>query len=478
MRMTFLGAAAEVTGSCYLVDTGRVRFLVECGMFQGGRDAFRKNLRAFSFDLGGIDFAILSHAHLDHSGLLPRLVALGFRGPVYATAATADLLGVLLLDSGHIQEQEADRTNRHRRRRRPEHVPLYTVAQAQASLRQLRATAYDAMIEPHQGVRFRLRDAGHILGSSIVEVWLDDGHSAHKLVFSGDLGQPARPVVRDPTAIDAADVLVMESTYGNRLHRTLEETETELVEALTDTLKRKGGNVIIPAFSVGRTQELLVVFADLVRRGRLGKLEIYVDSPMSNAATEITLKHEALLDAESRDLIGWQRTHPDALRIRFVQRVEESIALNQIQGGAVIISASGMCDAGRIKYHLLHNLSRPDCSVVICGFQAAGTLGRRLVDGAKKVTLLSRSVPVRADIYTIGGLSAHADQGGLLAWLQRFRNPPRQTYVVHGEAQTARAFAETVRQRLGWTDVSVPQYGDTVEFGRAAGMSREGACHG
>ena len=469
MRITFLGAAAEVTGSCYLIETGRARFLVECGMFQGGRDAYLKNLRALAFDLKRLDFVILSHAHLDHSGLLPRLAALGFRGAVYATSATTDLLGVMLLDSAHIQEKEAEWLNRHQHdrhaRRGWEQAPLYTVAQAQASLRQLRSVAYDAVFEPRAGVRCRLRDAGHILGSSIVELWLEGEHGTRKLVISGDLGQPARPVLRDPTPIAEADALVVESTYGNRLHKSLEETENELVHALTDTLERKRGNVVIPAFSVGRTQELLFVFTDLVRRGRLKKLDIYVDSPMALKATEITLRHEALLDAETRELIAWQRHHPDAPRIRFVQDVDESIALNEVRGGAVILSASGMCDAGRIKYHLLHNLSRRECSVVICGFQAAGTLGRRLVDGAKRVTLFSQSLPVRADVYTIGGLSAHADQSALLAWLRNFRVPPRQTHVVHGEAETARIFAETVQSRLGWINVTVPQYGNSFELG-------------
>lgn len=469
MQITFLGAAGEVTGSCYLVDTGRARFLVDCGMFQGGRDAYRKNLRALDVDLRQIAFVLLTHAHLDHTGLFPRIVALGYRGPAYATAATVDLLGVLLQDSAHIQEKESEWKNRRDRQRHAfrgvEAAPLYTVAQAQESLRQLRPVAYEAVFSPADGVRCRLRDAGHILGSAIAECWIDGAGATRKMVFSGDLGQPARPVLRDPSVIDEADVLLVESTYGNRLHKTLPETEDEFVDALTDTLVRKGGNVVVPSFAVGRTQELLFIFADLVRRGRLRNLDVFVDSPMSLSATEITLRHPELLDAETIELIDWQRRHPDSPRIRFVQDVEESIALNQRRGGAVIISASGMCDAGRIKYHLLHNLPRPECSIVFCGFQAAGTLGRRLVDGAKIVTLFSQPVSVQADVYTIGGLSAHADQAALLAWLRGFRTVPERTFVVHGEAETARVFAEVVRQRLGWTEVSVPEYGSCVEIG-------------
>lgn len=469
MRVTFHGAAGEVTGSCYLVETGEVRFLVDCGMFQGGRDAWRKNLRALSFDLRNLDFILLTHAHLDHSGLLPRAAALGFRGPVHATAATADLLGVMLLDSAHIQEKEAEweakRAHAGRGRGQGQAgVLLYTVAQAQACLRQLRRAEYDRPFQPHPAVRICLRDAGHILGSAIAEIWVEEAGRTHKLVFSGDLGMPARPVLRDPQPIEAADVLFVEATYGNRLHKSLDATEDELVEAIEDTLHRKHGNVVMPAFSVGRTQEVLFVLADLVRRGRLRHLQVYVDSPMSMAATEITLRHTALLDEQTRELIEWQRAHPEALSVRFVQDVEESIALNQIRHGAVIISASGMCDAGRIKYHLLNNLGRREASVIITGFQAAGTLGRRLVEGARSATIFGQHVPVRADIYTIGGLSAHADQDGLLGWLGHLRRPPQRTFVVHGEAEAAEAFAGAVRHRLKWNNVSVPQYGSIEEL--------------
>jgi len=466
MRITFHGAAGEVTGSCFLIETEDVRFLVDCGMFQGGRDAWRKNLHALSFDLRSLDFILLTHAHLDHSGLLPRAAALGFRGPVHVTAATADLLGVMLLDSAHIQEKEAEweakRTRAGRGRGQPR-LLLYTVAQAQACLRQLRRVEYDEPFQPHPTVRVCLCDAGHILGSAIVEIWIEEAGRTRKLVFSGDLGMPARPVLRDPQPIEAADVLFVESTYGNRLHKPLDATEEELVGAIENTLHRKHGNVVMPAFSVGRTQEVIFVLADLVRRGRLRHLQVVVDSPMSMAATEITLRHTALLDAHTRELIEWQRTQPEAMRVRFVQDVEESIALNQVRGGMVIISASGMCDAGRIKYHLLNNLGRRECSVIITGFQAAGTLGRRLVEGAKSVTLFGQSVPVRADIHTIGGLSAHADQEGLLGWLAHFRRPPQRTFVVHGEAETAQAFAAAVERRLKWDNVSVPQYGSSVE---------------
>jgi metallo-beta-lactamase family protein len=465
MHITFLGAAGEVTGSSFLVADRRARFLVDCGLFQGGRDAYKKNMRALDFDLKSLSFVVVTHAHLDHSGLLPRLVSLGYHGPIFTTHATADLLEVMLLDSAHIQQKETDWNNRHRRGRRDQasdaQVPLYTVVQAQACLAQLHGVAYDAELHPAAGVTCRLRDAGHILGSAIAEIWIEDESRRRKLVFSGDLGQPARPVVRDPQPIEDADVLLVESTYGNRLHRSLQATEDELVEVLETTLRH--GNVIIPSFSVGRTQELLFVLADLTRRGRTKGLIVYVDSPMALAATRLTLKHEGLLDTDSRELLAWQRAHPDALQVRFVQDVVESKALNDVAHGVVIISASGMCDAGRIKYHLARNLPRSECAVVIVGFQAAGTLGRRLVDGASSVTIFGETVPVRAFVHTIGGLSAHADQQALLGWLGRFRRPPRHTFVVHGEAETARIFADALHARLGWTGVSVPHAGECVE---------------
>ena len=453
MKITFLGGAGEVTGSCHLVETAHTRFLVDCGMFQGGRETGPKNRARFAFDPRALDFVLLTHAHIDHSGLLPRLAAEGFHGPIYATAATCDLLQVMLLDSAHIQEKEAE----WQRGPGKGGAPLYTVAQAEHALKQLKPISYDTEIHPHASVRSIYRDAGHILGSAIIEVWVAADGRNRKIVFSGDLGQPMRPIVRDPAVVTGADVLLVESTYGNRLHKTMAETLNELEHAIVDTLKRKGGNVIVPAFAVGRTQELLYLLIDLYRKQRLPAMDIYVDSPMAMRATEITLRHGSLLDTESANLIQWMRKKHDGLNINFVQDVEESIALHRIKSGAVIISASGMCDAGRIKYHLQHNLGRPECTILITGFQAAGTLGRRIVDGAKEVRIFDTKVPVRADVYTLGGLSAHADQAALLGWLGHFRQAPQRTFIVHGEQLTAELFADALRQRLGWHNVSVPQ---------------------
>jgi len=313
-------------------------------------------------------------------------------------------------------------------------------------MQQVRAVTYHADVYPHPEVRCRFVDAGHILGSAVIEVWA----GGKKIVFSGDLGQPKRLILRDPTPVEEADVVLVESTYGNRLHKNLDDTLDELVEAIQKTLHRKG-NVIMPAFTVGRAQEILYMLVDLTRQRRLHNLKVFVDSPMALAATEITLRHIELFNKEARELLAWgQERRKELPDIRFVQDANESMALNDIHSGAIIISASGMCDAGRIKHHLRHNLSRSECSVIFTGFQAVGTLGRRLVDGATHATIFGREIPVRASIHTIGGLSAHADQAGLLHWLGQFRKPPQHTYIVHGESSTAQLFCELVQKQLGW----------------------------
>ena len=421
MQLTFLGAAGEVTGSCYLVDTGQVKFLIDCGMFQGGIGGDRKN-RRFAFDPAGIAFVLLSHAHIDHSGLIPRLAAGGFTGPVYATQATCELLAVMLPDSGHLQEKEAEWQGK---------TPLYTVAQAQASLALLRSVDYGLAFLPHASVRCMYRDAGHILGSAIMEIFLGD----RKLVFSGDLGQPGRPIVEDPARVEEADVLLVESTYGNRNHKSLVQTMDEFAFALNDTLASRKGNVVIPSFAVGRTQEILYYLAELRKAKRIPAADVYVDSPMAAAATRITLKHAKL---------------PDLDRVRFTESLEESMRINDVRAGAIIISASGMCEGGRIKHHLRCNISRPECAIVFVGFQAGGTLGRRIVDGAKTIRIFRESYAVRAKIFTINGLSAHADRDALLGWLGGFRRPPGQTWVVHGESLAAESLKGDIVRQLKW----------------------------
>jgi metallo-beta-lactamase family protein len=462
MKLFFHGGVQGVTGSCHRVETASTQFLVDCGMFQGGREADGKNHQPFAFKPRDIEFVLLTHAHIDHSGLLPRLVAEGFTGPIYATAATCDLLAVMLLDSAHIQEKEAEWRRQSKYKRAYDDKPVYTARDAQRTLRQLHPVAYGHDIHPHASLRCIYRDAGHILGSAIIETWITEGARTTKGVFSGDIGQPARPLVRDPTPVADADFLLVESTYGNRLHRSMEDTLQELEHAITDTLTRKHGNIIVPAFAVGRAQEMLYLLADLHRKQRLPPLKIYVDSPLAMQATEITLRHMAILDPDTSDVMNWARKRHNGMQVHFVQDAEESMALQEIRHGAIIISASGMCDAGRIKHHLRHNLGRKQNTVLITGFQAAGTLGRSIVDGAKEVRIFGVPIPVRADIYTIGGLSAHADQSGLLNWLSHFKRAPAHTFVVHGEPETANIFADVIRDKLHWNGVVVPALNSSV----------------
>ncbi|MDP3440447.1 MAG: MBL fold metallo-hydrolase, partial [Azonexus sp.] len=411
-------------------------------------------------------FVLLTHAHIDHSGLLPRLAMLGYKGPIYTTPATIDLLAVLLPDSAFIQEKEAEWQLRHRHRRgqveRGIPAPLYSVAQALSALKLLQPVAYRAPIKPVETVTVCFHDAGHILGSSWLEVTVTGEGRPRKLIFSGDLGMSDRPLLNDPEMpVAAADVLVIESTYGDRLHRSMPETEAEIVAAFERT-HAAGGNLVIPAFAVGRTQEMLYTMTDLVRRKRLGPLKVYVDSPMANKATWITLAHQELLDAETCELIAWQEAHPEKMKVEFVADAERSKALNDIRSGAVIISASGMCEAGRIKYHLRENLPRSESSILITGFQAAGSLGRRLVDGARLVHIFGQAVPVRAKIYTVGGLSAHADQKALLNWLGGFHQAPGKTFVVHGESAASSHFLQAIEDNLGWSGLRMPHPGESV----------------
>lgn len=469
MQISFLGAAREVTGSCALFDTGQVRFLVDCGMFQGGREAFGRNRRRLEFDPAAIDFVLLTHAHIDHSGLLPRLAREGFVGPVYATAATVDLVGVMLPDSGYIQEMDAKRALRHAGRGRGRGhgrdaqrlvAPLYTVEEAKDCLRLLRPVSYDRAFHPHASIECTYRDAGHILGSAIIEIVVQEHGRRTRVVVSGDLGQPGRPIVRDPAPVQRADVVLIESTYGDRPHRDLPATLIELEQVMAGTLRR-GGNVIVPAFAVGRTQEILYHLFQLAHLGRLPPMQFYVDSPMAAAATDITLRHQTLFDEEARALERWRREGNGLPRLRFTESADDSRALNAIRSGAVIIAGSGMCDAGRVRHHLRHNLGRPECAVLITGFQAQGTLGRRLVDRAQRVRIFGEEIAVRASIHTLGGLSAHADQPALLGWARHFDPPPQRAFVLHGEASASLALADRLEQDLKWR-VVVPEPGTST----------------
>jgi len=455
MQLTFCGAARQVTGSCFLFETERARFLVDCGLFQGNRETRAQNLLPFAFDPHAIDFVLLTHAHLDHSGLLPRLAAAGFTGPVFTTPATKELLGVMLPDSAHLQRMEAERAARHGK----DFTPLYGMEDVSAALALIKAVPYDTLFEPASATSVCLRDAGHILGSAIVEITVRESARTRRVVVSGDLGQPGRPILRDPTPIPSADVLLLESTYGNRNHKALPETLSELVASLD---RLRDGVVIVPAFAVGRTQEFLYYLNQLARENRLPHLNVFVDSPMATEVTAITARHLELFDEEARRLA---QSHPgsSAVSLRFTGDVRESMSLNRLQSGAIIIAASGMCDGGRIRHHLKHHLPNPHATVLIIGYQAAGTLGRRLVDRAPSVRIMGEEIPVRARVVTLGGFSAHADQAALLGWARGFERPPAMTYLVHGEETSAAALGDCLRTQLGWQS-RVPTHAETVHL--------------
>ena len=448
MKLTFFGAAHAVTGSCHCLEVNGKRILIDCGL-QQGRDEYNDN--ALDFTAGEIDCVVVTHAHIDHSGRIPLLVKEGFRGEIVTTRLTGQLMSIMLRDSAHIQESDAQWKNQKGKRAgRPEVEPLYTVADAEAALQQMRTVEYGEVTELCPGVRARFVDAGHLLGSSSVEIWATEGGEERKLVFSGDIGNVDQPIIRDPHLLSEADYVVMESTYGDRDHEPPESYTEALADIIDETFAR-GGNVIIPAFAVGRTQELLYFMREMKERGLVKSapdFAVCVDSPLAREATRIFSGDlHGYLDEEAIAVLqGGQNlfTFPG---LRLVESSEESKALNLDKSSKVIISASGMCDAGRIRHHLKHNLWRSECSVVFVGYQAEGSLGRRLLEGASSVKLFGEEIAVRARIYNFKGLSSHADRDHLIAWAEAYHPKPRQVFVVHGDAPVTELFADTLNRQ-------------------------------
>lgn len=441
MNIQFLGATCEVTGSCYLLHCGGRRILVECGLVQGSQQDEMRNTEPFPFDPTQIDAVVLTHSHLDHSGRIPLLIKSGFKGPVYTHEASRDLCRIMFKDAGYINEKEAEWENRKRERKhKPLLEPLYTVQDAQDAMHRFKPMVYGEKNEILPGITIRLRDAGHILGSSIVECWLHEGGESRKLVFSGDLGHQGAAILRDPEIVKQADLVVMESTYGDRLHRSWEETWEEMAQIFIQA--RKGhGNILIPAFTVGRTQELLYTFARYYEDWKLGNWQVFLDSPMAIAATDVYARYSDLYDKEATKHAHEQGGLFALPNLTLSRTALQSMGINQISDGAIIIAGSGMCSGGRIKHHLKHNIWRNDCQLVIVGFQARGTLGRALVDGTDTIRLWGESIRVAAKIHTIGGLSAHADSDGLINWYSHFEGNPLVA-LVHGEAEAMDALGE------------------------------------
>jgi len=459
MSVTFLGAAQNVTGSSYAVDVDDTTVLVDCGLYQE-RSLRDRNWAAFPVSPARIKAVLLTHAHLDHCGLLPKLAREGFRGKVYCTPATAEIVRIVLLDSAKIHEEDAfNKSKRHAREGRqgphPD-LPLYTIRDAEAVLPFLTPVAYGIPVSVAPGIKASFFEAGHILGSTMIKLDLGAGPEARAILFTGDLGRCHLPILRDPAACRSADYVVMESTYGDRVHEATEDIPDALARILNAT-RQAGGKVVIPAFAIERTQELIYYLSALLRAKKIPQLPVFLDSPMAIRVTEVFNRHKELFDEEAKALMGQGNQPYEFPGMTMTSKVQASKAINKVRGPAVIIAGSGMCNGGRIKHHLVNTISRPENTILFVGYQAMGTLGREILDGAKKVRILGQWHSVRARVEQLRGFSAHADREELLTWLKACAQPPRHIFVTHGEEATALAFAAFVQEKTGWS-ASAPAY--------------------
>jgi metallo-beta-lactamase family protein len=465
--LTFHGATRQVTGSCYLLEANGEKVLLECGMTQGFRRDEEQNRARFAFDPRTLSAVVISHAHLDHSGLLPKLVAEGFSGSIYLTPDTADLLGLMLKDAANLQVKDTEWENRWRQRAGKSPLkPLYVQRDTERALELCQPLEYGVTTAVAKGIEVRFHEAGHILGSAIVEMLIHEPHNlTRRLVFSGDLGSANAPLLRDPAVLEEADLVLMESTYGDRNHRDRQETLEEL-QAILDLAYAQGGNVLIPSFAIGRTQDLLYYLGKFYQAGTLKQQAVFLDSPMAIAATAIYDKYQHRYSSEDRSLIQGADERGRLKNwlpiLRCTESPDESMAINRITSGAIIIAGAGMCNGGRIVHHFKHNLWRKECHVIFPGFQAKGTLGRRLVEGATNVRVIHQSLAVNAKIHTLGGFSAHAGQRELIAWLRNFKRCP-ELYLVHGEEEKSRALAVAIQAELGWP-ANIPEQGEQIAF--------------
>lgn len=464
MKIQFLGAARTVTGSCFILEAQGHRWVIDCGLHQGGGEMEERNWDSDLYRPQTIEFVLLTHAHIDHSGLLPFLVKKGFRGPIYTTPPTRALLEIMLLDSAHIQETEAQWRNKKNQRRGERNIhPLYTQQDALATFPFFVEKPYHKFFSPFPGLQVIFKDAGHILGSAMIElIWIENG-LANKLVFSGDLGRPNQLLIEDASVIQECEFLFLESTYGDRDHKNEKESLDELAEAVSYSYQR-GEKVIIPAFAVERTQEIIYSLYMLYKEGRLpADMPIYLDSPLAIRATQVFREYRQYLDRPAQELLAKGEDPLSLPQLRYSETVQDSMAINYLSGPAIVISASGMAEAGRVRHHLRHNLWREGASIVFVGFQAQGTTGRKIVDGLKKIRLFHEDIAVKARIFTINGFSAHAGQSQILAWLSNLRRSPQQVFLVHGEFSAQQALAEQIEKRFGF-QVYIPDYLEEIEL--------------
>ncbi len=465
IRLTFMGAARGVTGSRYLIETNDTMILVDCGLYQERQFLYR-NWEKFRCSPKKLQAVFLTHAHLDHSGLLPKLVREGFQGKVYCTPATADLTKIMLLDAGHLQEEDAAyKKKRHQREGRqgpyPE-VPLYTAADAEKTFPLFSPVEYNQTLDIGHGIEATFYDAGHVLGSAMIKLQISQNGEKRSIVFSGDIGRKDRPILHDPSVFQKLDYVVMESTYGDRVHEGTDEIGDDLVEIVNST-KAAGGNIIVPSFALQRAQEILYYLDLLLMQKRIPPIDVYLDSPMAAKITEVYKRYANLFDSDMTELMNEHHSPFDFPGLKAVETVEESKSLNSIKGTIMIIAGSGMCNGGRIKHHLANNISRPECTIVFVGYQAAGTLGRQILDGAKTVRIHGQQYPVRARITQVKGFSAHADQDELLKWLSSLSVNPRRIFITHGEVESAEQFSQLLRSKNGYNTM-VPEYGATVNL--------------